>query len=143
MLQFMGSQRIGQDLVTEQQQRGRIYEPKVQSRPVLVFLVDVKGRLTQHTVVLLEADSSFPQVILVYFICTQCYLRHLPCQTLPGRFHSQNNIAPHLFPPSYVEQLVFSVHSSLPLILCPGSLVPLSIFPSPESALAKIRDLPC
>ncbi|MXQ93294.1 hypothetical protein E5288_WYG008024 [Bos mutus] len=66
----------------------------------------------------------------------ECYLRHLPCQTPPGLFHSQNN-APYLFAPSYVEQLVFSVQSSLPLMLCPSSPVPLSIFRSPESALAK------
>ena len=118
-------------------------EPQVQSHPVLVFLADIKGALTHNPQLYSwEADSSFPQVILVYFLCTQCYLRHLPCQTPPGLFHSQNN-APYLFAPSYVEQLVFSVQSSLPLMLCPSSPVPLSIFRSPESALAKVRDLPC
>ena len=116
--------------------------PQVQSHPVLVFLVDMKGDLTHNTQ--LYYWKPIPIFLkLFWFICTQCYLRHLPCQTPPGCFHSQNNFAPYLLPPSYVELLVFSVQSSLPLMHCPYSLVPLSIFHSPESGLAKVRDIPC
>ena len=117
--------------------------PKCSSILSLGFLVDIKWNLTHNPQLYSWTPLPFFPSYLVWF-CSHPELQK--ASSTPDSSRSPPfpewlcSIPPFTF--LYMWSNLFS-QLCLSLIFCLCNLVPLLIFHSPESALVKVRDLPC